>query len=470
MMKAMIVGIGKLGYKLAESMVQEGIDVTVIDKKPKVLDVVNEHLNVLTVLANGIEISILEELNIKSYDLLVASTDSDETNTLICSLSKKLGCSKTIARIRNPEYMQQLDFIKNKLGIDHIVNPDLSTAHSVEKYLLKNYTFYSGEFAKGKVQMIDFNVENMGEFVGKKIMELEDFDGLLVTAISRLGVIIIPDGSTIIEANDIIHVIGKSKDIIDLNNRFSKDINKKQIQKVMILGGSNIGFYLAKSLSKSHIAVTIIEKDAKRCEELSESLNDVLIIHGDGTDINLLEEERISDMDAFVGATGFDEENLLMGLMAKQSGVCKVISKISKKNYTKVIDRLGVDVAINPVYITASNILKLVRGGKIVSVSLLIGGNGEVTELIVGKGLSITGKTLEELKLPKGLIIGAVVRGDNVIIPTGDTRIKANDRIVVFSLAEDLPNLKMFFKQPSRGGLLNELRDRAKGVRKHINS
>ena len=255
-----------------------------------------------------------------------------------------------------------------------------------------------------------------------------------------------------------------------MNNRFSKDIDKKHIKKVMILGGSNIGFYLAKSLAKSHIAVTIIEKEEKRCEELSENLNDVLIIHGDGTDINLLEEERISDMDAFVGVTGYDEENLLMGLVAKQYGVSKVISKISKKNYTKIIDRLGVDVALNPVYITASNILKLVRGGKIVSVSLLIGGNGEVTEIIIGKGLPIIGKSLKELKLPKGLIIGAVVRGNHVIIPKGDTKLKENDRIVVFSLAEDLPNLKMFFKQPDKGGLLSELRDRAKGIRKHTNS
>lgn len=468
-MKVMIVGAGKLGYKLAESMVQEEIDVTVIDNNPKVLDRVNEHLNVLTVLANGIEISILEELNIKNYDLLVASTNSDETNTLICSLSKQLGCDKTIARVRNPEYMEQLDFIKNKLGIDHIVNPDLSTAKSVEKYLLKNYSFYSGEFAKGKVQMIDFNIENMNEFVGQKIMELKGFDKLLITAISRSGVIIIPDGSTVLEVNDTIHVIGKSEDIIELNNRFSKNINKKSVQKVMIFGGSNIAFYLAKSLAKSNISVTIVEKNKNRCEELSEKLNNVLIIHGDGTDINLLEEEKLSCMDAFVGVTGYDEENLLMGLMAKQSGVSKVISKISKKNYSQVIDRLGIDVALNPIYITASDILKLIRGGKIISVSLLIGGNGEVTEIMIGKGLTIIGKTLKELKLPKGLIIGALVRGEDVFIPNGDTYIKENDRIVVFSLTEDLPNLKMFFK-PNRGGLFSELRNRSKGIRQYTNS
>ncbi len=463
-MKVMIVGAGKLGYKLAESMVLEDIDVTVVDNNPKVIDFVNEHLDVLTVLANGIDINILRELSINQYNLLVASTDSDETNTLICSLAKKLRCEKTIARIRNPEYMQQLDFIKAEMGIDHIVNPDLSTAQAIEKYLLKNYNFYSGDFASGKVQMIDFNIEHMKEFVGKKIMELEDFDRLLITAISRDGDIIIPDGSTELLANDTIHVIGRNDDINNLNNKFTQDITKKEIERVMILGGSNIGLYLAQKLSKVNISVTLVEKDKERCQELSEILNDVLIIHGDGTDIHLLEEERLNSMGAFVGVTGYDEENLLMALMAKQSGVPKTISKISRQNYTKIIDRLGIDAALNPTVIAASNILKYIRGGKIVSVSLLIGGDGEVTEIIVGKDLPIVGKTLEELKLPKGIIIGAIVHNGKVIIPNGKSIIHANDRIVVFCLTEDLPTLKMFFKS-NKGGVLSELWNRAKGIR-----
>ncbi len=463
-MKVMIVGAGKLGYKLAESMVLEDIDVTVIDNNPKVIDFVNEHLDVLTVSANGIDINILKELGISQYNLLVASTDSDETNTLICSLAKKLGCEKTIARIRNSEYMEQLDFIKAEMGINHIVNPDLATAQAMEKYLLKNYNFYSGEFASGKIRMIDFNIEHMKEFVGKKLAELENFDKLLITAISRDGDIIIPDGSTELLANDTIHVIGKSDDINNLNNRFAQDITRKEIERVMILGGSNIGFYLAQKLSKANISVTLIEKDKEKCQELSEKLDDVLIIHGDGTDIHLLEEERLDSMDAFVGVTGYDEENLLMALMAKQSGVSKTISKISRQNYTKIIDRLGIDAALNPIYITASNILKYIRGGKIVSVSLLIGGDGEVTEIIVGKDLPMVGKTLEELDLPKGIIIGAIVHNGKVIIPNGKSIINANDRIVVFCLTEDLPALKMFFK-PHKGGVLSELWNRATGIR-----
>lgn len=463
-MKVTIVGAGKLGYKLAELMVMDDIDVTVIDHNQKTLDFVNEHLDVLTVLANGIEINVLKSLGIHRYDLLVATTNSDETNTLICSLAKKLGCKTTIARIRNPDYMEQLDFIKHELGIDYIVNPDLATAQAMEKYLLKNYNFYSDEFVSGKVQMIDFNIEHMKEFVGKKLMELENFQGLLITAISRNGELIIPNGSTELLANDTIYVIGKTTDINNLNNRISKDIINKEVERVMILGGSNIGYYLAQKLAKDNILVTLVEQNKERCKELSEALEDILIIHGDGTDIHLLEEEGISSMDAFVGATGFDEENLLMALMAKQSGVPKTIAKISRENYTKIIDRLGIEVALNPILITASEILKVIRGGKIVSVSLLLGGDGEVTEIIIGKDLPIVGKSLEELKLPKGIIIGVIVHNGEVIIPNGKTRIHANDRIVVFCLSDNLPTLKMFFKS-QKGGILSELWNRAKGTR-----
>lgn len=465
-MRVMIIGAGKLGRKLAESMVLEDIDVTVVDVNAKVIDIINEHVDVFTVVANGIDIRVLKQLNIETCDLLVASTDSDETNTVICSLAKKLGCKQTIARIRNPEYMEQLDFIKLEMGIDHTINPDLATATSIAKYLLKSYGFNSGNFASGKVQMIDFNIHHDEEFIGKKVMELQGFDKLLITAILRNGVIIIPNGTTELLEGDVIHIIGKCEEIEKVSSYFIDDYQKKVVERVMILGGGNIGYYLADKLSKSRIQVTIIDRDKERCQELSEKLNNVLIIHGDGTDIQLLEEESLASMDAFVGVTGYDEENLLMALMAKQAGVSKVISKISRPNYSKIIDRLDIDFAVNPVYITASNILKYIRGGKVVSVSLLLGGDAEVTEIIIDKDLPIVNKTIAELNLPKGIIIGAIVRYGEVTIPKGDTIIKRNDRIVVFSLTEDLPTLKMFFKT-QKGGILSELWSRAKGSREH---
>ncbi len=455
-MKVIVVGAGKLGRKLAETMVLEHIDVTVLEKNPDIVDMINKNLDVLTVQGNGIDISILKELNIETYDLLVASTSSDETNTVICTLAKKLGCKKTIARIRNPEYLEQIEFIKNKLGIDYVINPDLATAESIERYLLKSHSFYSDGFVSGKVQLMDFNIETMEEFVGKKLMELKDFDSLLITAISRDGEIIIPDGNTELQEFDLIYVIGKTSDIERLSNKFDDRLLSKKVEQVMILGGSNIAFYLSKMLTNSDINVTIIEKDLDTCNMLSEKLNDVLIIHGDATDLSLLEDENLKEMDALIATTGFDESNLLMGLMAKQMGIAKVVSKISRENYTKIIDRLDIDAALNPIYITSSKILKIIRGGKIMSVSLLIGGDGEVTEIILGKELDILDKNLQELELPEGIIIGAIVRRGQVIIPDGNTVLKARDRIVVFSLKENLDDLKMFF-QPKKGGLLSGL-------------
>src|SRR5699024_2661614 len=306
-MKVMVVGAGKLGYKLAEALIYEEVDVTLIDSNSEVLERISEHLDVLTVNANGIEITVLKELEIETYDLLVAATSSDEANTLICSLAKKVGCKKTIARVRNPEYTKQLDFVKSEMGIDYIINPDLATAKEIERYLLKSYNSCSEDFASGKVLMVDFNIKNIKDFVNKKIKDLEILDELLITAISRDGNIIIPHGSTELVENDIIYVIGEKGNISRLGKRINMNIEKKPIRNAMILGGGKIGYYLAEELASSNIDVTIVEKDKKRCEYLSKRLNDVLVIYGDGTDINLLEEENLEIMDAFIGVTGYDE-------------------------------------------------------------------------------------------------------------------------------------------------------------------
>ncbi len=456
MMKVMIVGAGKLGYKLAELMDNEDIEVTLIDTNLKTLERINDHLDVLTVAANGIQIGTLKELDIQTYDLLVAATNSDETNTLICSLAKKLKCKRTIARIRNPEFTEQLDFVKNEMGIDHIINPDLTTAIEIERYLLKSYNFYSDDFAKGKVSMVDFHIGDIDGFVGKRIMDLECLEGLLITAISREGDLIIPNGSTSLMRDDVIHVIGKGRNINRLGERLKVNMDKKRTKKAMILGGGKIGYYLAQRLESSNVSVTIVEKDKSRCEYLSERLKHTLIIHGDGTDINLLEEEDLALQDAFIGATGYDEQNLLMALVAKQLGVNKTIAKISRPNYINIIDKLDIDIALNPINITASDILRFIRGGKVVSVSLLLGGQGEVTEIIATEDLPIVGKPISKLGLPKGIIIGAIVHKQEVIIPNGDTIIHPRDRIVVFSLTSDTSSFKKIIR-PARGGIFNEL-------------
>ena len=462
-MKVMIVGAGKLGVKLAEAMTVENMDVTLVDSDAKVIERINEHLDVLTVVASGISVTMLKEMNIEEYDIIVATTENDETNVVICTFAKKLGCNQTIARIRNPEYTEQLNFVRHELGIDLIINPDLATASSIAKYLLKNVMFYTGDFADGKVKMIDFKISYKSAFVGKRLFQLEDFDSLIITAISRDGNLIIPDGNTEVQAEDVVHIIGKQDDLFKLSKKHKLIGNDKHVDKVMIIGGGNVGYYLAKELSLAKVSTTLIEQDRARAMKLAETLEHVLIINGDGTDVNILEEENIDQMDAFIGTTGYDEQNLLMALMAKQYGVGKCIAKVSRKNYTKIIDKLDIDAALNPVNITASNILKYVRGGKVISVSLLLGGDGEVTEIIATNDMPYLDKPLKDLNLPKGIIIGAIIHRGDVIIPKGSSIIRANDRIVVFSLAEDTENLKKLFT-PGKRGLFSELWNRNKGV------
>ena len=466
-MKVMIVGAGKLGFKLAELMINEDIEVTLIDKNIKTIDKINELLDVLTVNANGLELKTLKELDIKTYDLLLATTGSDETNVIICSVAKKLGCRQTIASVRDPQYIHQFDFIKAQMGIDHIVNPDLATANEIARYLLKSYSFNNGEFAKGRVAMMDFNVNHMKDLIGKKLADLNGFENLLVVAISRDGNIIIPHGGTMLEEDDIIYIMGESKNINNLANRFGLNMDRYRIKRVMILGGGKITHYLAERLIQANIGVTIFEQDRERCRYLSEKLNNALIINGDGTDINLLEQEDLSSMDAFVGATGYDEQNLLMCLMAKQYGVKKVISKISRPSYVHLIEKLDIDFALDPTNIIAGDILRFIRGGKVVSVSLLLGEQAEVTEVIIDENLPVIGKPLVNLGLPKGIIIGAIVRDREVIIPNGRTVIYPKDRLVIFCLESNAPHLKAFFKS-TKGGVMDEIRNYNQGIRKFI--
>jgi trk system potassium uptake protein TrkA len=464
-MRAIIVGAGKLGYKLAEALLIGDTHVTMVDIDAKVLDRINDHLDVLTVKANGVQLETMKELNIHHCDLIIAVTSSDETNMIICSIAKKMGCKCTVARIRNPEYAQQLEFFKSEMKIDYVVNPELATANEIMRCLLKRYALYTDEFAKGKVSMFDFNINNLPDYIGKKVSELGDVEDLLIVAISRQGDIIIPYGGTIVEESDIIYVVGKKDSINQLATMCKGNIERKYVKRVMVLGGGKIGYYLTRKLSQLGLYVKIIERDKARCKYLSESLDNTLVIHGDGTDINLLEEEDISSMDAFIGVTGYDEENLLMSLMAKQAGVEKVIAKVSRSSYIHVIEKLGIDVALNPVNITASEIMKFIRGGKVVSVSLLLHGQAEVTEIIAKGNMKIIGTPIAELGLPKGVIIGAIVRQGKVIIPKGSTVIQPNDRMIIFCLLSGIPALEAFIS-PERGGAFSELWSRNKGIRK----
>ena len=437
-MKIAIVGAGKLGMKVTNALAGGNHSITIIDKNEAIINRISHQYDVLTVVGDAKQVSLLRRNDIDTFDFLIACTDSDEKNMIIASFAKKMGCSKVIARVRDPEHMNQIDFIKETLNIDHIVNPDLSITLEIYKYLVEKYTLTNGIFTSGKVAMVQFNVRRMSRLINLTMRQVPNLlPNMLIVAISRNGKIIIPHGDTIVEDHDTLYLIGEKNEITELHNRVYERGKYTDLQKVMIAGGGKTGFYLAKRLSEFGIAVKIIEKDKNRCYYLSTHLDDVMVLHGDATDQALLEEENLEEMDAFIAATGLDEENLLLALIAKQVKVEDVISKVSRESYKDLID-----MVLNPLDIVASTILRYIQGSKRIISSLLIQGQAEIMEIIATNDMKLANVPLAQIQLPDGVLIAAIHRGNNVIIPNGQTMIHEDDKVTIFCLLSDIGELE----------------------------
>ena len=419
-MKVAIVGAGKLGLAITEALLGGGNEITLIDKDESLIQKVSGRYDILTVAANAKRVDIMKELKIWTYDLLIAATDQDDRNIVICSFAKELGCPQTIARVRSPEHVEQLDFIMKTQRIDHIVNPDLACAQEIYKYLTEKYTLKDGQFLADGVTILE--------------------------AVSRNGKIIVPNGNTKLLAGDTLYVIGQEKQIKEISEKVHEKKVYTDLSRVMIAGGGKTGYFLAKKLSEFGAAVKIIEVDRERCEWLSAKLNGVLVLHGDATDTNLLRDENMDDMDAFVAATGFDEENLLLSLTAKQHNIEEVVAKVSRKNYASLTETLGVSMIINPVDMCAANILRFIQRDGTVIFSQLIQGQAEFIEVWAERGMPLTEKTLLDLDIPEGVIIAAIHRGDDVIIPSGRTKVQVGDRAIILSLLSSVPRLEGLLK------------------------
>ena len=445
-MRIAIVGAGKLGLKVINALVGGDHAITVFDVNESVLNKIGQQYDVMTVAGNAKQISLLKERGIGNFDFLIACTDSDEQNIVVAAFAKKLGCSKVIARVRDPEHMNQMDFIMETMNIDHIVNPDLSITKEIYKYLVEKYTLTNGIFSSGKVSLVQFKVQKYKKLVGLSMVEVSKvLPNMLVVAISRNGKIIIPHGKTVIDDHDTLYLIGEKSEIVELHKKVHEKGKYTNLQKAMIIGGGKTGFYLAGKLAEFGIAVKLIEKSKERCYYLSTHLDDVMVLHGDATDTTLLEEENLDEMDAFVAATGFDEENLLLALIAKQRGVEDVISKVSHQSYKDLIEKMGIDMALNPLDIVASTILRYIQGSKKIIASLLIQGQAEIMEIIASNDMKLANVPLKDVDLPDGVLIAAIHRGQQVIIPNGDTKILEDDKVTIFCLLTDIGELEQLF-------------------------
>ena len=438
-MKVAIVGAGKLGMKVAEALLGGDHSVTIIDTNEAWTEKINSILDVMTVNANAKEVKVLKSIGISSYDFLITTTGDDEANIVIAAFAKKLGCSKVIARVRDPEHMQQISFIKDLMNIDYIVNPDLGITVEIYKYLAEKYTLSNGIFTSGEASLLEFYVSKRPELVGVSMRQISSYlPNMLVVAISRFGKVIIPHGDTTIQDEDIVYVIGEKEPIQKLAEKVHEKGKYTDLQKVMIIGGGKTGFYLAGMLSEFGAAVKIIEKSKDRCHYLSTHLDDVMILHGDATDLDLLEEENLDGMDAVVTATGFDEDNLLLALTAKQHKVEDVIAKVSRTSYVEIISAMGIDMALNPLDTTANDIIRYVQSSRTVVSSQLIQGQAEIVEVIATSHMKIIDEPLKNLELPDTFLVAAIHRGNKLIIPTVDTIIREDDRVIIISLISDL--------------------------------
>ncbi len=443
-MKITIIGVGKVGLEIARRLVEEGHDLTIIDNDENKINRIQEEMDVLAFCGNGSSALTLKNCGVAESELVVAVTNSDEINMIACLLAKKLGVPRTIARVRDPDHARDFEISKEELGIDLVINPEFAAALEISRLLSVSLPVYTEPFADGKVQMAEINVEEgHREFVNRRLMELHMPKSCLIVGISRQGKMIVPGGHDKILAGDTLYILAHRDSV----NKICAKVKKKRqrMHSVMILGGGKIGFYLAERLSARGMVVKIIEQNEQKCRELAERLPFVLILNGDGTDVDLLKREGVGETDGFVAVTGMDEENLLIALLAKQMGAKRVIAKVSRPSYAPLVERLGVDAAISPRLITISEILRFIRGGRLLSLSLLLNGQAEVVELIIPAESRVVGRSLERLGLPKGVIIGAILRDHKIIVPQGKDVIHGHDRLVVFAVGQTVRTIESLF-------------------------
>lgn len=442
-MKAAVIGAGKLGMAITEALLGGGNEVTLIDKDEERIQIAADQFDAFTICADAKRIEVLNSLPVCEHNLLVSTTANDEDNILIASFAKKLGCPSVIARVRAPEHVDQQQFIMDSMGIDHILNPDMACAQEITKYLTQTYAINGGRFNIDNSSILEFRIEKTPEIIDKEVKDAAaSLPGLLIAALSREGKIMIPNGSTLLLEGDVIYVIGTSESIDKLAARVSGEAERTAVNRVMIAGGGKTGYYLAKLLAEKGMGVKIIEKDKKRCEYLSGVLDNVLVLNADATDTAILTEENLDSMDAFIALTGFDEENLLLSLLAKREGVDEIVTKLSRKSYAPLTEKLGVAMTINPMDMSASDVLHFIRKDGVVLFNQLINGQAEFKEILATSDMPIANKTLSELTIPNGIIIATIHRGKELIIPRGNTKILPGDRVVMLSLLSATTSLE----------------------------
>ncbi len=437
-LKVIVIGAGKVGFSLAQILSSEKHDVTVVEIDEERSEVLREKLDVKVITGNGASFPVLEDADTRGADLFLAVTQNDEFNILASVIAKSMDVKKTVARVRNPDY----DFNISKkitrekfLGIDLIINPEKVAAKEISKLISVPELVNVEYFAQGKIQTIEFKPNEGFEYYDVPLKDLPIPERSVLIALLRDEEIIIPSGNDQIRRNDVVFALSRTKDIQDLTTFFN--LKKKKINNVTLLGGERVSFYLARILEKKKINVKIIERNPVKCEELARNLDNVLIINGDVSDINLLKEEGVDKSDFIVSLTNDDKLNLLVTLFLKHLGVEKSITQIRRSDYLPLIEKIGVENIISPRSLTSTAILNFIKSDSIISLSLLAGDKAQMLEVTLNnRKCSILDKPLKDINFPCGVIVGAITRDDDILVPRGNDVLKFGDNIVLFMLPD----------------------------------
>ena len=446
-MNIIIAGAGDVGFHLAELLSVENKDIILIDTNKEVLDYAASHLDVLTLRGDSSSIDILKQATAYKAKLVLAVTTSEKNNLVTAILAKKLGAKQTIARVSSTEYLSdEQREIFQELGIDSLISPRLLAAREILR-LIKQCSFTDiFEFEGGKINLVGITLPNNSNLLNRPlshVLNLESEVALRPIAILRGQRTIIPNESTIMLRNDHIYFVTKKENIETLENIIGK--KKVNVKNVMIAGGTGLALETARILEKDY-NVTLFEKDKDTCKWLAEQLNNTLIINGETSNIDLMVEEGLENMDAFLALTPNSETNIITCLTAKNHGVYKTIAQVEQKEYTFISQDIGVDTLINKKLIAANNIFRFVRKGQVEAITSLHGVDAEIIEYIVHKNNQLTKKPIKQLPLPKKTLIAGIVRGEESIFPTEDFQLQMDDRVIIFALPEAIGKLEKLFR------------------------
>jgi trk system potassium uptake protein TrkA len=448
-MKIIIAGGGEVGFHLAKLLSFESLDIILIDTDKDRLNYAESHLDIKAIKGDALSLSLMKEAQVASADLFIAVTAEQATNITICALAKQMGCKRTIARISNFEFTKSKETISfQEIGVDELISPEELAVNEIQQLLDQSAFSNSYEFEEGALTLIGTRLEEYVPFVGKSVKEAASIFPdvhFMPIAIQRKGTqtTIIPRGDTCFETGDTVFFITIKEGVEELYKLTGK--KKTAIKNIMILGGGRIGYNTARELCDKKFKVTIVEKNKKKAFEIADLLPNALVINGDGRNIDLLDEEELSSMDAFISVTGNSETNIMSCLMAKTKNVNKTIALVENMDYFQLSYSIGIDTLINKKLLTANTIFRYIRKGDVVDMRTLNNLNVEILEFVVNAKSEVANYKIKDVDFPRTAIIGGVIKEGVGIIALGDYTILPGDRIVVCCLPRSISRIERLF-------------------------